>query len=289
MSLQPTVQQPMSDLIDRVVTLCPLPASAHRILALTSDPDVDIKEVGHVLSTDPALTVEVMRLANSTAYARGLPVTDLVQAVLRLGLGELRQMAGAMAILAAFPTVGEFSNDLRAASVLSGAIVRDLADKSGFASIGTAYVCGLLCEVGAMACTAIDGASYLELRAESGGDWTIRASRERERYGHSSPEIGSELLNRNRLPSSIVQAVQASLDSAPSSLAPLDRMTVFARHAAPILIESGANPERVDLAARLTRLAQQIELPAGEPSELTALCVHSAVATVNALSSPSRR
>src|SRR5262249_5630566 len=109
MSTSLGTHRPLSELIDQVVALCPLPASAQRILQLTSDPDVDIKEVGRVLATDPALAAEVMRLANSAAYSRGVAANDLVQAILKLGIGELRQMAGAMAILAAFPTQEEFA------------------------------------------------------------------------------------------------------------------------------------------------------------------------------------
>ncbi|MET0594290.1 MAG: HDOD domain-containing protein, partial [Polyangiaceae bacterium] len=186
MSTSPGTHRPLSEFIDRVVALCPLPASAQRILQLTSDPEVDIKEVGRVLATDPALAAEVMRLANSAAYSRGVAASDLVQAILKLGIGELRQMAGAMAILAAFPTEEEFATNLRTASVLAGAIARDLTPKTRAGSVGTAYVCGLLSEVGAMACTAIDGKKYVALRTACADDWSLRAEGERARYGFTS-------------------------------------------------------------------------------------------------------
>jgi HD-like signal output (HDOD) protein len=289
MNLPPATGRPLSEFIDRVVTLCPLPASAQRILALTNDPDVEIKEVGRVLSTDPALAAEVMRLANSAVYSRGVAATDLVQAILKLGLGELRQMAGAMAILAAFPTETEFSTSMRTVSVLSGAVARDLAQKTGLASAGTAYVCGLLAEVGAMACAAIDGPFYVALHAQSANDWAHRARRERERYGYLSSEIGSALLSRNHLPDAMVQAVLGSVDTPASSLTPLARITVFARHAAPILIDTAAKAEPVLLGERLVSLAQQVGLPTIEPADLAALCLQATTAAVSALSGPSRR
>jgi HD-like signal output (HDOD) protein len=280
---------PLSELVDRVVALCPLPASAQRVLQLTSDPDVEIKEVGRVLSTDPALAAEVMRLANSAAYSRGVAATDLVQAILKLGIAELRQMAGAMAILAAFPTEEEFSTNLRTASVLSGAVARDLAQKTRTANVGTAYVCGLLAEVGAMACTAIDGKSYVALRAECGNDWPTRAARERERYGFTSPEIGSALLLRNHLPREMPDAIAASLDTPSPSLPPLARITVFARHAAPIVIDAATSAEESALAERLAELAAQVGLAAIEPQDLAELCLRAASATVAALASQAPR
>jgi HD-like signal output (HDOD) protein len=279
----------LSDLIDRVVTLCPIPASAQRVLSLTSDPNVEMKEVGRVLSTDPALAAEVMRLANSAAYSRSVAATDLVQAIMKLGLGELRQMAGAMAILAAFPTEEEFSTTLRTASVLSGTIARDIAQKTGHANVGTAYLCGLLAEVGAMACAAIDGAKYVELRRRTGGDWTDRAASERERYGYASPSIGSALLARNNLPREIIDAVAASLDVPASMSGPLARLTVFARHAAPTLIETAAKAEQPALDVPLAMLAKSTGLDTIAALEMSALCLHAASATVSALSGSARR
>jgi HD-like signal output (HDOD) protein len=230
-----------------------------------------------------------MRLANSVAYSRGAAATDLVQSILKLGISELRQMAGAMAIMAAFPTEEEFSTSLRTASVLAGTIARDIAQETRAANVGTAYVAGLLSEVGAMACTAIDGKSYVALRAECGNDWSRRVERERERYGFASPEIGSVLLTRNNLPRELSEAIVASLDTPAASLAPLARITVFARHAAPILIDTAATDEGDALAARLAALAAQVGLDAVDPAELATLCLHAASATVSALASPARR
>lgn len=280
---------PLSELVDRVVALCPLPASAQRVLQLTSDPDVEIKEVGRVLATDPALAAEVMRLANSAAYSRGVAATDLVQAILKLGIAELRQMAGAMAILAAFPTEEEFSTTLRTASVLSGAVARDLAQKTRSANVGTAYVCGLLAEVGAMACTAIDGKSYVALRDACGNDWAARAARERARYGFTSAEIGSALLSRNNLPREMAEAIVGSLDSPASSLTPLARVTVFARHAAPILIDAATGTDQGALGERLAELAAHVGFSALDAKELAELCLHAASATVSALANQARR
>jgi HD-like signal output (HDOD) protein len=286
MSTSTAMKSPLSNLIDRVVTLCPLPASAQRILQLTSDPDVEIKEVGRVLSTDPALAAEVMRLANSAAYSRGTAATDLVQAILKLGISELRQMAGAMAILAAFPTETEFATDLRTASVLAGAMARDLAQRLKSANVGTAYVCGLLSECGAMACTAID-ATYVKLRAET-HDWFARAERERERYGFVSTEIGSALLRRNDLPREIADAVAATLGAVPSSFTPLARITVFSRHAAPTLIETAQKSESDALPERLAMLATEVGMESIAPEELSAIGLKAATATVSALANAHR-
>jgi HD-like signal output (HDOD) protein len=289
MSSSSGAKGPLSELIDRVIALCPLPASAQRILQLTSDPNVDIKEVGRVLATDPALAAELMRLANSAAYSRGVAATDLVQAILKLGIDELRQMAGAMAILAAFPTEEAFTTSLRTASVLAGAIARDLAQKTRAANVGTAYVCGLLSEVGAMACAAIDGKNYIALRAACGDDGSLLAEGERARYGFTSAEIGSALLARNNLPRELSESVLGSLDASSTSLAPLARVTVFARHAAPLVIDAATNAQPASLSESLATLAKRVGLDSIEPEELSAICLHAAKSTVSALSGAAPR
>ena len=49
-----------------------LPIVATRVMALMKDRDIDLKEISKAIMNDPALTLRVIRLANSAAKAAGL-------------------------------------------------------------------------------------------------------------------------------------------------------------------------------------------------------------------------
>src|SRR5690349_625611 len=176
---------PTDALLDQVVEVCPLPATTQRVLALTSGESASIPEVSRVISTDPALATAVLRVANSAAYGMGR-VDRLETAVLRLGLRELNKLAAAMALFAAFRNKAELTLQLHELCVASGSIGHRLAKETQLAAPSTAFVCGLLSEIGAMACLVFDGKDYIQLWQTANGNPDLRSQFEAERYGTTS-------------------------------------------------------------------------------------------------------
>ncbi|HET9933287.1 MAG TPA: HDOD domain-containing protein [Polyangiaceae bacterium] len=261
-------------LLDRVVEVCPLSATTQRVLALTSGDTASIPEVARVISTDPALAAAVLSVANSAAYGMG-KVDRLEVAVMRLGLRELHNLAAAMALFAAFRSKAELSLQLHELCVASGSLAHRIAKETGVAQPGSAFVCGLLSEIGAMACLVFDGKPYVELFRTSGADIDLRAQREVERYGASSFAIGQRFLERNSLPESVCYAVGSDV-TAPQDWEPLAKITLLARHA-PLLQRVHA-ADRGALDAALDALAGRIALENVDGARLRDMCKSSRAA-----------
>jgi HD-like signal output (HDOD) protein len=256
-------------LLDQVVEVCPLPGTTQRVLALTSGDSASIPEVARVISTDPALAAAVLSVANSAAYGMG-HVDRLEMAVMRIGLRELHNLAAAMALFAAFRTKAEHSLQLHEMCVASGSIAHRIAKETGLAQPGTAFVCGLLAEIGAMACLVFDGKDYVELWRTAGGSIDARADLERTRYGASSFAIGRRFLERNTLPENICHAVGGDLTQNPAELEPLAKITVIGRHA-PLFVRKHAR-DAAALRAALDTLAERVALDTVDGARLAAIC-----------------
>ena len=69
------------------------PRAAAELMALSRRPDVSLADVERVLGQDPVLTGEVLRIAASPTYMGRVPIHSLTQAVQRLGLRTLRDIA----------------------------------------------------------------------------------------------------------------------------------------------------------------------------------------------------
>lgn len=255
-------------LLDRVVEVCPLSATTQRVLGLTSGDTASIPEVARVISTDPALAAAVLSVANSAAYGMG-KVDRLEVAVMRLGLRELHNLAAAMALFAAFRSKAEVSLQLHELCVASGSLAHRLAKETALAQPGGAFVCGLLSEIGAMACLVFDGKPYVELFRASGADIDARVTRERERYGASSFVIGQRFLERNALPVSVCTAVGSDV-TAPAAWDALAQITLLARHAP--LLQRVLSADRAALGAALDALAARVGLEAVDGARLADLC-----------------
>jgi HD-like signal output (HDOD) protein len=73
------------------------PALAVRIIDLLNEPDVDMARLLKAISPDPAISINVLRVANSALYNRGTDVTEMRMAVMRIGLRGVGEIAAGVA------------------------------------------------------------------------------------------------------------------------------------------------------------------------------------------------
>ncbi len=75
-----------------------LPAIALKVRKAADDPDTNLNKMGEVIGQDPALTARIMKIANSAYLGRSVKVESLQQAVTRIGLRQIKNIATALAM-----------------------------------------------------------------------------------------------------------------------------------------------------------------------------------------------
>lgn len=89
-----------------------LPEIALRVRKAADDPEVNLNRMSDIISQDPALSLGILKVANSVALGRAVKVGTVNQAVTRIGLRQIKSIATAMAIEQMFvsknPTVGMY-------------------------------------------------------------------------------------------------------------------------------------------------------------------------------------
>ena len=86
------------ELILQAQDLEPLPATATRLARLVANPNAEMKEIVETISLDQALTVKVLRTANSAAQGSSQEITTVDRAVVRIGTGAVLSMAVAAGV-----------------------------------------------------------------------------------------------------------------------------------------------------------------------------------------------
>jgi HD-like signal output (HDOD) protein len=127
-----------------------LPEIAARVLALTQGNDGDAHELGTLILRDPALAGNVLRIANSAAYAPREPIVSLSQAVSRLGMTTIGDLAIAAAVHGkanAIPGREDEMRVLRAHAAAAGVWSREVA-RHRRRNVEAAFLTGLLHDVG---------------------------------------------------------------------------------------------------------------------------------------------
>lgn len=100
--LQPLVSREKIEAVLRRMELRPLAAAVQNLLAITASPECSIHDVAEALMADQVLSVRILKLANSSAYATGKPARTVRDAVTRIGIHEVRTLAMALDVIEQF-------------------------------------------------------------------------------------------------------------------------------------------------------------------------------------------
>ncbi len=127
-----------------------LPVVANRVLLLSSDPDADASQLSSLIQQDQALAGQILRIANSPAYAPRTPIVSLQQAITWLGLTMLAGLAFSVSVQSGvFHTTGyekEVRNLWRHA-LATGLFGKEIARRIRH-NVENAFLCGLLHTIG---------------------------------------------------------------------------------------------------------------------------------------------
>jgi len=131
-----------------------IPTVASKIFSLTNDSNADMSELSKLIHGDQSIASHVLRIANTAAYTSGEPIVSLQQAVTRLGMKLLGEIAVAVTL----------QNDLFSAPGFETQIKRLLSHALAAAAYGREiarmrrrnvegqFLCGLLHSIGEPIC-----------------------------------------------------------------------------------------------------------------------------------------
>lgn len=75
-----------------------LPEVASKVIRLTQDKQSDAEDLARLIQSDPPLAGQVMRIANSALYSPNTSLVSLQQAIARLGMGVISDIALAASV-----------------------------------------------------------------------------------------------------------------------------------------------------------------------------------------------
>src|SRR5580704_9025830 len=127
--------QAIDDYITNLRHLPPAPRVVPELMRLLNQPDVESSKVVKMISYDPALTANVLRICNSAYFGAASPTSDLQEAVTRLGFQQVYQLVaaatGARMLGAAQPGYGLNQGELWKHSVAVAVTAQLMAKKLG--------------------------------------------------------------------------------------------------------------------------------------------------------------
>lgn len=177
-----------------------------RLQGLLEDGDTDLEDIVEVVQIDPALTFQVIKLANSALYGLRSRCESLDEAVARVGFGDIHQIVGLAVARQSFQ--GELlvydipGGRLWENAVAAGTLSAALAGLAG-ADPRNAYATGLLRNVGKVVLNNF--ATQVRYPGEAAAPDVF--AWEKLQHGYSAAEVSAVLLDHWRFAPDMVGAV----------------------------------------------------------------------------------
>ncbi len=179
---------------------------AARLLRVLDDPDASARELGQLIETDPALSMRVIRLANTPYYGLSRRVGSAWRAVTIIGFATVRAIA-ASAAFGLFadqkhPLPKDFWSHSMATAAGASVVARHLGVQPG-----EAFSAGLLHDIGKALLFrhAPHAVARVKLRAER--EHISYLDAERKELGTHHPQMASLALDALQFPADFVAAV----------------------------------------------------------------------------------
>lgn len=202
---------PVLERFKRMAALPSPPGKVTKILALCQDEDASMVDLIDTVASDPALSLRLLKYANSSLVGSTKPVTSIQEAVLRLGVRSVRLMALSFSLVAARQEqhcqgfdYGRFWYH----SLTCGVAARHLARRTSHVSPEEAFTAGLLAHVGKMVFATCCPSEYAEILNACGGVTGPTASLEEQYFKTSHPQISADLMAEWGIPERLVRVVR---------------------------------------------------------------------------------
>lgn len=193
-----------AELVARIDTVGTVPTAVAQVFGLLNDPKTTMGDFERVVRPDAGLTANLLRSANSTYYRSAREITSVRDAITRMGMRRVFEVAAGSSFARAIPPVlagyqvdaTAFWGHAVAVGVLSDALGRLV----GFTYPDLAFTAGLLHDLGKVVV-----ASWFEAHPEVAvsPEQLADLERERETLGTTHAELGEALCRKWNLPKDI--------------------------------------------------------------------------------------
>ncbi|MBF0377384.1 MAG: HDOD domain-containing protein [Desulfamplus sp.] len=203
------------DILDSGIKIPSLPASAKSLMDMIQMPvdKIEVNLLEKLIKNDPVLFVQILKLANSSYYSRGVKTTSLRSAIMRIGLTDTLHslyMYVFKNTLPSFPQLNGFSDKEYWEEAWACAVAnRRLGDPNLLVKSlpGELYIAGLLQGIGKLILAVYNPSSFEQCINIIKTTGQSLSEAELEIFGTTNSLVAYKILESWNLPTNICAAV----------------------------------------------------------------------------------
>jgi len=201
----------LNELLLNAPELITLPEVFVNLNRLVNNNSSSISDIARLIETDPALTIRLLKLVNSSYYGFESSIDTVTRAISMIGIYELRDLALATATANSFNGLDQRLPDMRQFqrhSLYTGLCAKLLADQCKQTRTESFFVSGLLHDVGKLLLSLAMPELCTRIHENTIISDAIPYLLEREELGYTHAEIGGLLAEQWQLPENLVNAIR---------------------------------------------------------------------------------
>jgi HD-like signal output (HDOD) protein/CheY-like chemotaxis protein len=195
------------------------PSALNGLLAVLDSPRSGVRDVAEIVQQDIAFATKVLQVVNSSYFAPRSRITSLELAIAHLGIGTIRSLVLSDEVMRTLRLpngeLGHWLNRINAHALETAVLARHLAAPD---AKDDAFCAGLLHECGQLVFAACRPGVFLAHLSLRERECRPLGDIERETFGVTHAQAGSNLLSLWGFPTDIVEAVAGHADLAEPEL-----------------------------------------------------------------------
>nr|NJM00965.1 HDOD domain-containing protein [Desulfobacula sp.] len=188
------------------------PQAAAKLLEASKDEKSSLADLSIIVETDPGISIRVLEIVNSAMYGLKRRVTALSEAVVFLGLNEIKKLALGMTVFEKLFKSGrteKFDRLLFWRHCISTAVLSmEIAKETRYPDPEEAYIAGLLHDIGKVLLDVRGRVNYGDFIAELETSADLIIEKERSVLGLGHDDVGAFFCSRWKLPENLALAVK---------------------------------------------------------------------------------
>jgi putative nucleotidyltransferase with HDIG domain len=194
--------------IQKIEKLPTIPEIAHHLLHISNDPLFSIDELKSIVEKDPAISARIIGVANSAFFGASVRTSKLDDAIMRIGLNNVKSIAVGISVLTLFGE-NKITSDYKRLfnhSVIVGLTARSLARKFRTIIGENILLDGLLHDLGYLVLNGYFPEVYQNMLDSFQCSRSLLDA-EKNTLGYSHAEIGFWLAEQWNLPNTVLDTI----------------------------------------------------------------------------------
>lgn len=192
--------------------LTSLPGAVVELTSLSANPEAGITDAYSIISKDPALSAQLLKIANCPLFKRGRQLDDLRDALFLLGLDHVISFSISFSLMNSLERTDTAYFDSRKywqRSLLAAIASQELGRRLGVSRRGPLFLAALLQDIGILALMEVEHDRYTSLLGNAESHAQL-AALELDAFGFTHAQVGAELLRGWNMPDALADAIEAS-------------------------------------------------------------------------------